>query len=158
MRKHFPKTTTGAAIADGKQLIARPDIEPDAVQFVPTDQMDQSRITTAFDMKERFIGTHSPAKFRVYAQCSLAEKKAAQLYRIGFTMGRLPANAGIHNPMIVRFSDKMLDDMGGENAVLRGVKCTVHLNQIVFWQKKEIIPLKQGLVENFAYGGHSGEL
>jgi len=35
--KHLPKATTWAAVADGEELVARPYIQPDAVQLVAAD-------------------------------------------------------------------------------------------------------------------------
>jgi hypothetical protein len=153
--KHLPKATTWAAVADGEQLVARPYVQPDAVEFVAADQMNESSLTTAFNMKERFLGTHGAAEFGVDALCSPTEKEAAKVYGITLAVRRLSANAGVHDPMMIGFLDEMFDYLGGENRILRLLEGAVHLNHIVLWQNDEIVPVEQGLVEKLADGGHA---
>jgi hypothetical protein len=155
--KNFPKATTGAAVADREELVARPYIQPDAVQFIPADEMNQSSLTTAFEMMERFVGTHGTAKLGVYALGRLAEKEAAKVYRIALAVSRLATNAGIHDPMIICLFNEMLDYLRGENRILRRLEGAVHLNHVVLRQNGEIVPFEQGLVENLADRGHASE-
>ena len=155
--KYFPKATTGAAVADREQLVARPYIQPDAVQFVAADEMNQSCLATAFKMKERLVSAHATAKLGVYAPCSLTEKEAAKVYGIAFAVRRLAANAGIHDPMIIRFLDEMLGYLRGENRILTRLEGAVHLNHVVLRQNDEIVPFEQGLVEKLADWGHASE-
>ena len=45
--QHPPKTTAGTAVADGKKSVLRTDAEPDRIQLVAANQMNQASLAAA---------------------------------------------------------------------------------------------------------------
>ena len=74
MGQYSPETAAWTTIANCQQLESWFNTEPNCVQFITTDQMDQFGFTTALDMLEGLLFRNTVTHLWVDLQCRLAKE------------------------------------------------------------------------------------
>jgi hypothetical protein len=149
--QHAPETTTRTTMADGEQVAARPNAQPDGIQFVAPDEMDQAGLATALYMLQRFLLRGTMPQIWVDSQGRLPQEETSQLNRISLALLGGTTEAKIHNPMHICLLNKMLNNLRGQHYLIRRLQRLSNLNgfqSAVVGQEDKLITVKKPVVHS----------
>jgi len=151
--QHAPEATARTTMTDGEQVAARPNAQPDGIQLIAPDEMDQAGLATALYMLQRFLLRHAMPQLRVDSQGCLSQKETSQLNRISLALFSGTAEAKVHNPMHFCLLNKMLHDLRGKHYLIRRLQRLSNLNgfqSAVVGQEDKLITVKKPMVHSTA--------
>jgi hypothetical protein len=108
---HSPQAAAWTAIADCEQLGSWADTEPDSIQFISANHVNQSSSLSPSHMFQRFIHGYTPSKLGVYALGCFTQKKTAKIDWMFLASLCPAANTFVHDPMDVGTFDEVTDDL-----------------------------------------------
>ena len=151
-RQHLPQAATGAAVADGHQPLRRAHVQPDRVQLVATDQVDQPGFPAAPGVIQGFGHGYRPAEPGVDVTGRRPQKNTPIFNRIVLAMGRIPADAKIHDPVKGGLFYKMFHHLRGHGYAFRLLNRPVDGNDVVFGQIDDFITFEKQTLHQPAGG------
>ncbi len=157
IRQHPPETAAGTAVADGQKFAARTDVQPDCIQFVPPDEVDQSCFTTESHVFFGLFSGHLASELWVNVHGCLSQKKTPQINGIILATDRITADAEVHDPVVVRLLDEVFYDLGGEYHAAWHSDCAVYGNDLIFGKVDDVITLEEQKIHDFTQEWYPGQ-
>ena len=150
-QQDLPETATITAITDGKQFVGRFDIQPDGIEFVSADEMNEAGFGTLVYVLQCLLHRGQTPECRVDPQNGFSQEDAPELYRMVPTSLCCPADAFIHDPPVSGDFHKVPDDIGRQCDVLP------RINGFVHGDKDDVVVLEQQALCQLAEEGNSSE-
>jgi hypothetical protein len=118
--------------------------------------MDQPGIPAAPGMFKSLLFADQSAQFGVDLQNRLAQKYTSQFLREILAAIPFPADAKIHNPMVVGLVNVMFHYPGRDDDAFWLIEGGINLYSLIQRQKNHLIPTEKDVVDNLSHQGDFG--
>jgi len=143
-------------MTDGQKFFPWTDSQPNSVQFIPADQMDQSGISTSAYMVLSLLFRDQAPEPGIDTQDRFSQEETPVLNWIVFTMAAVPADTEVHDPMVAGLIDERFHHLRRQDQGTGVLDRLVDLDGVIFGKIEHFIPFEKHAIDSVPHHRQPG--
>jgi hypothetical protein len=143
-----PQAAARTTVTNRQQLVARADAKPYGIELVAANQVNQTCLTAAGRVIERFFFRYAASELGIDPHGRLSKKETAQINGVILTLDGIAAYAGVHDPVKVGLLDEMFYHPRWQDHLAWIIERLVDRNHLILGQVDDVVSLEEQVVDD----------